>query len=384
MWSCCSFFRLHPHLLHRSKFIPFTTLAPRTYGDRHLNSPQIRPISTDTAASAFREALFNHGPDISVQHLHSKSLREALSGVKRPYELLDVLNKRVLPLPQFKSRLPSGLSEYVAAALERCEHGSTKAQSLGLLNTIIERFHHSGIPIPPTLLRYCFKVAAKYNAPAAMKEYLQTVISHPRKQQFLASLDLSYWKTVISQILLHPQSKARDWNSLRHRKAWVEVLVGWCFDDGLLIQRSFCLYDVLVQYDIEGLKSFISLVQKFCTPVEILRLWADFSIHEKPPLSTTALELMINSSISSLLGKNDPERAWQLAQIAMQRNHGIKQKNWKRLLRFPEHIGEWNPHLNNPASAALERYLKDIERTLQVVWTGGEDGYHITKHMDED
>lgn len=161
----------------------------------------------------------------------------------------------------------------------------------------------------------------------------------------------------------------KSWKGRRQKEAWANLLVG---SDNIL-------YHMFSTHGVAGLSYYFQLIEKFCSSKQIEQCWIVDDIHHQrmESLCTDVGNFILNSFIQILIRKGNPQFAWQLASTPG--NCKISDQTLKMLFHHPEHLPAWKPIYQKPAMAALEKYAKEIERQLGVIWTGGENGSHEAK-----
>ncbi len=332
----------------------------------------------------FRKALFQYHPAHSIGLARLKgSLEDRLSEVADLKELLYVL-EMILPKQANKNFvIRRKVVKCATAALEDCLVKTCKhANTLRDFNAIIERFHRVQMNVPSAMMSHGLKAAALANSPAAMEQYVAIIGPRTRKPCFRKKIKLITWEMIVRHIIVATRSMPPGtWKTLYQKRVWAKVVTGWDMGNAGRGKRQYSLYDALIQFGIQGLASYFHLMRSFCRVEDILQIWLK---HELSVLSDAndraeTLNFIFNSYLQVLLAKNDPKRAWKVAQTTAHRFGAIQDRTWKLLLRYPEHIESWVPGMDKPIFDALEKYLFNIERQLGVRWTGGENGLHIAK-----
>lgn len=357
------------------------------------------PLKLAKSIPHLRSVLFQDHRSEATMSLREGTERERFAHVKTLQDLDLVLKGLVIRLPNSKTRkelalLLITLGDLIAETKPlRTKTFETLdyANELPDYTRIFSRFVHAGLPIPQILMFHGLKAAACGNSPMAMRHYL-SLFCPQFKIDPAYRIQSKQWDMIVNCILVTNRSPpGQSEMTLRQEKAWSEVVayrkVRALIDmnsrrEGIV--ASFSIYDIFIEFGIDGMSNYFRLVSRFCESQAIFEWGMNclvLGLYDRK-LPPATLNFIFNSYIQTLLAKKSPEQAWKLAQKALPNFGTIHDKTWKLLLWHPEHLAEWKPGMKNHVIRALERYMLIAEYQLGVKWTGGEDGFHMPRGED--
>lgn len=290
------------------------------------------------------------------------------------------------------SRVLGTLIETTIVMQDKSFNTFNYAHELPEFTRIFRLFVITALPVPRILMFHGLKAAACGNSPTAMMHYLLLYHQQLKADPAYGLLSKS-WSMIVKCILISTRpSPSRSEKTLRHQKAWTEVLTYRIDEPSLDINSSeeeilgragFSMYTILIEFGVPGLSNYFRLITRFCESLTIFEQGMNYLVLGRYDrnLSPTILNSIFNSFIQALIAKNSPEQAWKLAHKALPEFGAIQDKTWTLLFRYPEFLTEWKPGWENPVMVALERYMSQAERQLGVKWIEGEHGF---LHMPRD
>lgn len=319
--------------------------------------------SPSTPVSIIREALF-------IGSATSKSRRRS------KHEQIHYLKQLLSENSTWHPSWPPETLAKTLDALRLYETRSTRDDTLSLFNKVIHRCQHLSINIPPVLLNYGMELAAKSNSPISMHSYLHSSGS----SLYQHNMTLKPWVSIVDCVIAANQDVLdQSWKAKRRKEAWATIVIPRRTNDVRQGVQEPCLFHYFRQHGCKGLAHYFRLVKRFCSSDLVLQLWHE----EKGTPDYEIANFILNSCIKILISKRDAKLAWSMASTMSESNE-ISSEIWDMLFCYPQHLHIWNPAFDKPAMAALNKYVKNIEKKLGVTWIGGVDGFHRSKILDDE
>ena len=276
-------------------------------------------------------------------------------------------------------------------------------RTLDSYNALVSRTKKIGVPIRPETSLIGIEYAVKN--PAAMREYLRLWSTSPHREH--PSLHPARRKTVFyvaSKLAELPTQFVRD-NKILARQ-YSEVITGWTHlgyksTPGEIRKPS--LYHIAQGLKLDTWQNYMKLLARFSGPKGLYNEWVDYSTQLladessksdcKPepqrltvftymtgPSTPQVLNAARNITIRCLVYTGAWRLAWRLAYELDDVAKDIDSRTWRFLLQYPSGVRKWIQEMNDPAIAMLESKISQLERSLGIRWTGGEDGHHVVEH----
>ncbi|KAI9837770.1 MAG: hypothetical protein M1819_006704 [Sarea resinae] len=86
----------------------------------------------------------------------------------------------------------------------------------------------------------------------------------------------------------------------------------------------------------------------------------------------------------AFIQNDDFQRAWEVVQTTSLTAEDLPKGAWLRLLGHLEYCGTLPKDIGSIILSKYEEYLSLIERSLGVIWTGGEEGRHLVKDRENE
>ena len=271
--------------------------------------------------------------------------------------------------------------------IERCSQDVTNLHTLYALNDIASRFKRADLPVPASVIYHGLLASAREGLAPAFMNYLEM---HDGSRTFVTNRT---WEEIF-EFILHSTTgaAAQGWHSQRQKQQWLRILTGWEAPDC----KAPCKRQNPNLFGITGCDHPIvdagSLMAKYFQL--LFRLgdsklqrdeWTSLrrDMQERWTPKYHSYLRTVGIIIDALLIKNEPAEAWRVAFEYLHIGGRLKH-SWNTLLEHPEFLNEWHESMTPFALESLMNMLRNIEATMGIQWTGGENGYHQAMCSPED
>ena len=300
-------------------------------------------------------------------------------------DLQDIINTQVLSHEDGLQLL--SVSVALVKALEK-----TQAHSNGVhtFANIIARLHQVGVEPNKALLIAGIQCAARDGSFEALARYLNIAASGGYQLRFQQLLSLL--GNLHSYLVVCGPELNQSWDGRRRKQQILRILTGWQYG----VRRSNeerqpAIFMAIKKCEMCLWRRYISILRIVGGKDVVFGEWSNFKRSllglEFPNKETAHLTRIAGYFAVNLIRANDAERAWSVIQDSGFKIGALRNSTWSMLLDYPQYIRNWQPAM---AAAMAEKILKkyeeclvEIEATMGITWSGGEDGYHIASIQGE-